>query len=104
MVTRVAIFAPLTLAQLEGEDDVFVVPTKFAHKALCLAQHTASYMEGTKFQQLFESGGQGTVAYSSEVVEGEEVKVLSQVTRHQVELLEHLFCKTAGLEEIFHVK
>lgn len=99
-----AIFAPLALAQLEGEDDVFVVPTKFAHKALCLAQHTASYMEGTKLQQLFEAGGQVPVTYSREVVEGEEVKVLSQVTWHLVELLQNLFCKAAGLEEIFHVK
>lgn len=45
-------------------------------------------MHGTKFQQLFHSGTQLPVAHSSEVVEGEEVKVLCQVTRQAVELVQ----------------
>lgn len=104
MVTRVAVFATLALAQVEREDDVFVVPTELANKAFCLAQHTVGYMHGTKFQQLFHSGTQLPVAHSSEVVEGEEVKVLCQVTRQAVELVQQVFSKATCLEEIFHVK
>lgn len=104
MVARVALFAALALVQLEGEDDVFVIAAELAHKALRLAQHTASYVHGTKFKQLFHAGSQFPVAHSTEVIEGEEVKVLGQVTWQAVELIQHLFSKATGLEEIFHVK
>lgn len=80
MVTCVALFAALALAQMKGEDDVFVVAAELAHKALRLAQHTASYVHGTKFKQLLQSGSQVPAAHGSEVIEGEQVKVLSQVT------------------------
>lgn len=46
-------------------------------------------MHGTKFKQLFHSGSQITVTHSSEVIKGEEVKVLSQVTWQAVELVPH---------------
>lgn len=104
MVTRMALFAALALVQLEGEDDVFVIATELAYEALRLAQHTAGYMQGTKFKQLFHSGTQFPVAYSSEVIEGEKVKVLGQVTRQGVELVQNLFSKATGLKEIFHVE
>lgn len=104
MVTRMAFFAALALVQLEGEDDVFVVAAELAHKALRLAQHTASYVRGTKFKQLFHPGSQITVAHSSEVIDGEEVKVLCQVTWQAVKQVQQLFSKATGLQEIFHVK
>lgn len=46
VVTGVAFFAALALVELEGEDDVFVIAAELAHKALGLAQHTASYVQG----------------------------------------------------------
>lgn len=104
MVTRMALFAALALVQLEGEDDVFVVSTELAHEALCLAQHTASYVQGTKFEQLFHSGSQITVAHSSEVIEGEEVKIFGQVTWQAVKLVPHFSSKATGLEEVLHVE
>lgn len=99
-----ALFAALALVQLEGEDDVFVVAAELAHKALRLAKHTTIHVHGTKFDQLFHPGGQFSVAHSTEVVEGEEVKVLGQVTWQAIKLVQHLFSKATGLEEIFHVK
>lgn len=104
MVTRMTLFAALAFVQLEGEDDVFVVATELAHEAFRLAQHAACYVHGTKFKQLFHSGSQFPVAHGREVIEGEEVKVLGQVTWQGVKLVQHLFSKTTGLEEIFHVK
>lgn len=104
MVTRVALFAALALVQLEGEDDVFVVAAELAHEALRLAQHTASYVHGAQFKQLLHSWSQFTVTHGTEVIEGEEVEVLSQVTGQTVELVKNLFGKATGLEEIFHVK
>lgn len=104
MVTRVALFAALALVNLEGEDDVFPVATELAHEAFRLAQHTASYVHGTKFKQLFHAGSQITVTHSSEVIEREEVEVLCQVTWQAVELVQHLFSQATGLKEIFHVK
>lgn len=38
--------------------------------------HTAGYVDGTKFKQLFHSGGQFPVSHRSEVVEGEQVRIL----------------------------
>lgn len=46
-------------------------------------------MHGAKFKQLFQLWSQNAIAHSSEVIEGEEVKVLSQVTREVVELVQH---------------
>lgn len=104
MVTGVALFAALALAQLEGEDDVFAVAAELAHKALCLTQHAAGYMQGTELKQLFHPRSQLSVANSGEIVEREEMKVLGQVTWQAVELVKHLSGKATGLEEIFHVK
>lgn len=42
-----------------------------------LSYHTAGYMHGTKFKQLFHARSQIAIAHSTEVIEGEEVKVLS---------------------------
>lgn len=74
--------------------------------------HTASYVRGTKLKQLFQSGSQVTVAHSSEVTEGEEVKVLSQMTRQAVELVQypeghtdtHTLVVSAGFEMIVRLK
>ena len=41
------------------------------------------------FQQLFHSWSQVPVAYSREVIEGEEVQVFSEVTWKAVELVQH---------------
>lgn len=46
-------------------------------------------MHGPKFKQLFHSGSQFPTAYSSEIIEGEEVKVLSQVTWQAVKMVQH---------------
>lgn len=51
--------------------------------------HTAGYMHGTKFQQLFHARGQVAAADGVEVIEGEEVKVLGQVTGEDVKLVQH---------------
>lgn len=56
---------------------------------LFLSYHTAGYMHGTKFKQLFHARGQVAVAHTVEVTEGEEVKVLRQVTGQGVELVQH---------------
>lgn len=56
---------------------------------LMVSYHTASYMHGAKFKQLFQLWSQIAIAHSSEVIEGEEVKVLSQVTREGVELVQY---------------
>lgn len=56
---------------------------------LWISYHTASYVHGTKFKQLFHSWSQITIAHSSEVIEGEEVKVLGQVTWECVEPVQH---------------
>lgn len=76
MVACVAFFAALALVKLEGEDDVFFIAAELANKALSLAQHTASCVYGAKFEQLFHSGSQVSIAHSGEVIEGEEVEVL----------------------------
>lgn len=104
MIARMALFTALALVQLEGEDDVFLVTAELTHEALRLAQHTASCVRGAMFQQLFHSWSQVPVAYSREVIEGEEVQVFSEVTWQAVELVQHLFSEATGLEEIFHVK
>ena len=46
-------------------------------------------MHGTKFKQLFHAGSQFPVAHRGEVLEGEEVKVLGQVTWQAVKLVQH---------------
>ena len=46
-------------------------------------------MQGAKFKQLFHPGSQVPVTHGAEVVEGEEVEVLGQVTRQAVELVPH---------------
>lgn len=51
--------------------------------------HTAGYMHGTKFKQLFHARSQIATAHAAEVVEGEEVKVLSQVTGQDVKLVQN---------------
>lgn len=54
-----------------------------------LSYHTASYMQGAKFKQLFHAWSQITVTHSSEVIEREEVKVLCQVAWQAVELVQY---------------
>lgn len=51
--------------------------------------HTAGYMHGTKFKQLFHARSQIAIAHSVEVIEGEKVKVLSKVTGQDVKLVQH---------------
>ena len=46
-------------------------------------------MRGAQLKQLFHARSQITGAHSVEVIEGEEVKVLSQVTRQDVKLVQH---------------
>lgn len=65
------------------------MPQEKARNRQMLFYHTASYVHGTKFKQLFHSGGQFPAAYSGEVIEGKEVKVLGQVTWQAVELIQH---------------
>lgn len=56
---------------------------------LWISYHTASYVHGTKFKQLFHSRSQITIAHSSEVIKGEEVEVLCQVTWEGVEAVQY---------------
>lgn len=65
------------------------MPQERAQNRQMLSHHTASYMHCTKFKQLFHSGSQFSIAYSSEVIEGEEVKVLGQVTWQAVKLVQY---------------
>ena len=57
-----------------------------------LAHHTAGHVGGTQFEQVSQTGGQFTAAHAAEVVEGEEMQVLCQVSWEAVKLVQH----TAG--------
>lgn len=54
-----------------------------------ISYHTAANVHGTKFKQLLHPRSQFPVANSCEVVEGEELKVLSEVAWQRVKPLQH---------------
>lgn len=61
-----------------------------------ISYHAAANVHGTKFKQLLHLRGQIPVANSCEVVEGEELEVLSEVAWKRVESLQHPLHQISG--------